>query len=37
MNLDTLMPKPNTSKLDIKEYKYPYLLGKLTIDKHNQV
>lgn len=37
MNLETLMPKPNTSKFGKKEYKYPYLLGNLTIDKPNQV
>jgi putative transposase len=37
MALDTLLPKPNTSKRKKGEYIYPYLLNNLVIDKPNQV
>lgn len=37
MTLDTLQPKPNTSKRKKGEYVYPYLLRNLVIDRPNQV
>ncbi len=37
MALDTLMPKPNTSKRKKGDYIYPYLLKGLKIDQPNQV
>lgn len=37
MALDTLQPKPNTSKRKKGDYIYPYLLRNLVIDRPNQV
>jgi len=37
MRLNTIYPKPQTTKRDDSSYKYPYLLKGLTINKPNQV
>ncbi|MFM7637852.1 MAG: IS3 family transposase [Crocinitomicaceae bacterium] len=37
MGLQTIYQKPNLSKPNLAEYKYPYLLKGLTIDRPNQV
>lgn len=37
MRLNTIYPKPQTTKRDDVSYKYPYLLKGLTINKPNQV
>ncbi|WP_379020389.1 DDE-type integrase/transposase/recombinase, partial [Parapedobacter deserti] len=37
MNLRTLFPKRNLSKAKAGDYKYPYLLNGLEIDRPNQV
>ena len=36
MGLETIHPKPNLSKPDQAQYKYPYLLRGLLIDRPNQ-
>ena len=37
MNLRTIYPKRNLSKANLADYKYPYLLRGLVIDRPNQV
>jgi len=37
MMLNTIYPKPQTTKRDAASYKYPYLLKGVTIDRPNQV
>lgn len=37
MGLQTIFPKRNLSKMNLKDYKYPYLLKGLTIERPNQV
>jgi putative transposase len=37
MGLQTIYPKRNLSKMNLKDYKYPYLLKGLTIERPNQV
>ncbi len=37
MDIQAIGPKPNTSRSNKEEYKYPYLLRKLAIQKVNQV
>jgi len=37
MNLRTVYPKPNLSKAKTTDYKYPYLLKSLKIERPNQV
>ena len=37
MGLQTIFPKRNLSKMNLKDYKYPYLLKGLAIERPNQV
>src|SRR5690606_13127534 len=37
MGLQTIYPKRNLSKANLKEYKYPYLLKNLAVERTNQV
>lgn len=37
MGLQTIYPKRNLSKANLTEYKYPYLLRNLTVERPNQV